>query len=319
VERILIGICTAKRPRMLLACLRSLAENTAPSETAVEIAVCDNEAEPNNREIVAEFSHNCPFIVHYLHEARRGIPQARNAIVVKALEVDADWLAFIDDDETAQPDWIVSLYEAAKTHGADTVAGPVIRQYPEKMPFWGIKRDPPPYTTIGEGEVVDMLPTYNALASMRLFRSPPGGMGLRFDVALAFCGGEDTQVGIEAAARGARMIWTTKAIVRETMCSSRLTYAHNLRVAYHYGSQQFILLEMMPDGQRAKPKVVIRAFLRAINGFIWLPALPILAVLSLAAFKRKALSVGWQLAYASGTLAGLAGVGSKYYKRVDGY
>jgi len=305
---------------MLLACLRSLANNAAPSKTAVEIGVCDNEVRPNNQNSVADFSRDCPFIVHYIHEPRPGIPQARNAIVSKALELDADWIAFIDDDEMAQAEWIANLYLAANTHGADTVAGPVIRRYPEKMPFWGVKRTPPPHTTFSEGEVVNMLPTYNVLASMRLFRPPPHGMGLRFDEAFATSGGEDTQLGMQAVARGARMIWTTEAIVYETVCPSRLTFAHNLRLAYHYGVQQFILLQMVPGRHRKKTSTVVRrAFLGIVNATIWLPVLPILAVLSSTTFKRKALSGGWSFAYAVGTIAGLAGVKSEYYKNIDGY
>jgi succinoglycan biosynthesis protein ExoM len=320
MEKIIIGVCTAKRPQMLLACLRSLANNTAPTETDVEICVCDNEAKPNNRNIVAEFSRNCPFIVHYIHEPRRGIPQARNAIVAKALELNAAWLAFIDDDETATAYWVVNLRLAARMYGADTVGGPVVRRYPEKMPFWGVKRRPPPHATFMDGEVVNMLPTYNVLASMRLFRPAPVGMGLRFDERLAFSGGEDTQLGMQAIAQGAHMIWTTKAIVHETMCPSRLTYTHNLRLAYHHGVQQFILLPMNP-GQRHvnKSRLAVRAFREAINAVIWLPALPILAAASPATFKRKTLEAGWFLAFAVGTLAGLAGANSHYYKKIDGY
>ncbi len=320
MEKIIIGICTAKRPQMLLACLWSLASNAIPSETDVEICVCDNEAKPNNRNIVVEFSRSCPFIVHYIHEPRRGIPQARNAVVAKALELNAAWLAFIDDDETATTQWIVNLHLAARMYGADTVAGPVVRRYPDKMPFWGVKRTPAPHTSFMDGEVVNMLPTYNVLASMRLFRSAPTGMGLRFDERLAFSGGEDTQLGMQAVARGARMIWTTKAIVNETMCPSRLTYTHNLRLAYHFGAQQFILLPMIPgEHQVTKSGLVVRAFREAINAIVLLPVLPILAATSPARFKRKALEAGWFLAYAAGTLAGLAGVNSQYYKKIDGY
>jgi len=305
---------------MLRACLCSIANGIAPSETTIEIGVCDNEPNPNNRHIVTEFSRNCPFIVHYIHEPRRGIPQARNAIVAKALELNAAWIAFIDDDETAQAQWAANLHLAAKTYEADTVAGPVVRRYPEKMPFWGVKRKPPPHTTFMDGEVVNMLPTYNVLASMRLFLPAPAGMGLRFDERLAFSGGEDTQVGMQAVARGARMIWTTKAVVHETMCPSRLTYTHNLRLGFYYGMQQFILLSMIPGERHVnKSSVVIRAFREAINAVIWLPALPILAAAWPATFKRKALEGGWFLAYAAGTLAGLAGANSQYYKKIDGY
>jgi succinoglycan biosynthesis protein ExoM len=269
---------------------------------------------------VVEFSRNCPYIAHYIHEPRRGIPQARNAIVAKALELKAAWLAFIDDDETAAAEWLINLHLAARTHGADTVAGPIVRTYPEKMPFWGVKRKPAPHVTFMDGEVVNMLPTYNVLASMRLFRSAPAGMGLRFDERLAFSGGEDTQLAMQAAAQGAHMIWTTKAIVNETMCPSRLTYTHNLRLAYHHGKQQFILLPMIPgECHVTKSRLAVRAFREAINAFVWLPTLPILAAASPATFKRKALEAGWFLAFAAGTIAGLAGVNSHYYKKIDGY
>jgi hypothetical protein len=93
-----------------------------------------------------------------------------------------------------------------------------------------------------------------------------------------------------------------------------------LRLAYHYGIKQFIFLPMIPgDFQVTKTRLAVRAFREAINAAVWLPALPILAAASPATFKRKALEAGWFVAYAAGTLAGLAGVNSNYYKKSDGY
>jgi glycosyltransferase involved in cell wall biosynthesis len=56
------------------------------------------------RATVASFLSYAPFPVFYVHEPRRGIAQARNAAMAKALEIGADWLAMIDDDEVADPD-----------------------------------------------------------------------------------------------------------------------------------------------------------------------------------------------------------------------
>jgi succinoglycan biosynthesis protein ExoM len=319
MEKVIIGVCTAKRPQMLRACLQSLASNSPPHNTIVELVVCDNEVGQNNRNGVLEFSRSCPFPVHYVHEPRRGIPQARNAVVAKALEVKASWLAFIDDDETAEPNWIAQLYNGAKAYAADAIGGPIIRDYPQKMPFWGVKRDPPPYAPIQEGEVVDMLPTYNAIASMRLFRHPPDGMGLSFDESLAFSGGEDTRLGEQAVARGARMIWTNKAVVHEIVCYSRLTFAHNLRLAYHCGLYQFVLFESMPDVERVTARIVFRALRGAASGVVWVLLLPMLAIVSPPTFKQRALTSGRQFAYVAGTLLGLTGIKSQYYRKVDGF
>jgi hypothetical protein len=137
-------------------------------------------------------------------------------------------------------------------------------------------------------------------------------MGLRFDEALGFSGGEDARLGGQAAALGARMIWTTKAVVRGLVTPSRLTLAHHLRASYNDG-----LKEVLFNPERSR--IIVDVVVGAIKGGIWLMLLPFIALFSKSAFKRKGRVAGRYFARVGGSLAGIAGIRSKYYQKIDGY
>ena len=129
-EIVCIGVCTFRRPVMLAACLDSLCRLVHTSgryETLVVVA--DNEAEPNNRDIVNRFPG-----FRYVHEPRRGISNARNAALNAAFSAAADWIAFIDDDEVADPFWLSQLLSKAAESKADVIGGPVAFHYPTDYP-----------------------------------------------------------------------------------------------------------------------------------------------------------------------------------------
>src|SRR5262245_2616916 len=121
--RVAVGICTAMRPQMLAHCLDAVSGQLVAAGIEVRVVVADNEAEPSNRGLVHTFASRCPFPVHYIHEPRRGIPQARNAVLDACRRLGADWIAFIDDDCWASPLWLESLLRAASQHDAHVVYG----------------------------------------------------------------------------------------------------------------------------------------------------------------------------------------------------
>jgi succinoglycan biosynthesis protein ExoM len=94
--RVAIGVCTARRPEML-CCLAALASQVVPDGVDLTLVIADNEPEPNNRQAVEEFAATCPFAVEYVHEPRRGISRARNALLT-ACQGRFDWVAMADDD-----------------------------------------------------------------------------------------------------------------------------------------------------------------------------------------------------------------------------
>jgi succinoglycan biosynthesis protein ExoM len=125
LKSVLIGVCTAQRPKMLKACLDSLAAQIVPEHVSLRAVVVDNEAEPNNRAAVEAQAARFPFPLAYEHEPRRGIPFARNRVLDHALAMNAEWIAFIDDDEIAKLDWLAQLVSATEKYCCDVVQGQV--------------------------------------------------------------------------------------------------------------------------------------------------------------------------------------------------
>jgi succinoglycan biosynthesis protein ExoM len=109
IERVAVCVCTASRPKMLEDCLLSLTVQMLDPHVRLDIIVIDNEPEPNSRDAVASIAYGSIYPMHYVHQPKRGISSARNAALEKALQLRADWIACIDDDETAEPDWIAQL------------------------------------------------------------------------------------------------------------------------------------------------------------------------------------------------------------------
>src|SRR5262245_18044811 len=158
--RVAIGICTTGRTEMFRCCLAALASQTLPESVELTIVIADNEPEPNNRQAVTEFAATCPFPVQYVHEPRRGISRARNA-VLDASEDRHDWIAFTDDDHRQARNWIAALLDAAERPDADVLYGRRKWVPPDPLTFW--YDEPPELLRWTEGQVLEFAATHNVL------------------------------------------------------------------------------------------------------------------------------------------------------------
>jgi hypothetical protein len=184
--RVAIGVCTAFRPKMLTQCLDAIASQSLPDGIIVHVVVVDNEPERSSERLVRELSARCPFSVHYVHEPRRGIPQARNAVLVKCRSLGTEWIAFTDDDCRVNPDWLASLLMAAARHKADVIYGRREFVLSQPAPFRPARVEQAGYR---EGQVLPYAATHNVLFAASLLQSECAP-GLTFDERLAH--GEDT-------------------------------------------------------------------------------------------------------------------------------
>ena len=123
--RVAIAVCTAKRPGMLRHCLESIASQIVSAQVEVEAVVVDNEGEPNNQTLVLAAAARCRFPVHYVHEPRQGIPQARNAALENCRELTRH--DEVDDDRKDDPqcDSDELAVEAGSLDGLGVLAGRV--------------------------------------------------------------------------------------------------------------------------------------------------------------------------------------------------
>ena len=92
-----IGVCTFRRAE-LADTLRSLAAMDMPSGFDVSVIIADNDDTPSARDLVTALSRELTLPIHYRHAPARNISIARNACLDAST---ADFVAFIDDDETA--------------------------------------------------------------------------------------------------------------------------------------------------------------------------------------------------------------------------
>jgi succinoglycan biosynthesis protein ExoM len=313
--KIIICVCTAKRPHMLRACLDSLIRQTPPTGRPVEVAVVDNEPEPNNRDIVFRAAETCPFPVHYVHEPNRGVPQARNAALDKALALGAEWIAFIDDDETAEAGWISALYDAACAYGGvDVVVGPVRYIYPEETEGWRMRSQYGDQQKKREGQELPQAAANNVIFRTRLVREK----GLRFAGELQFAGSEDTLFFRQLRQAGARIVWSFKPVVYETVTEERITFKGHVRKAFRRGVAT-VASGKLCEGKFSNRRYVFRAMKRGAMGVGKLAIAPLALIFGPNRAMHIVMSGSRNLAEGAGIVAGLRDLRYDYYDRTTGF
>lgn len=313
-QKLVIAVCTAQRPKMLQACLESLDRLTVPEAAELSIVVVENDPEPHfTGPAAAELKERLSLPVFFYHEPRKGIPFARNRALETALEHEPDWIALIDDDERAEPDWIEKLLTACRDHGAEVGNGPVRRIYEQPAPHWWKSQRLKARPT---GSVITEAPTNNVLLSARIVAA--SGLGLRFDERLTF-GSEDIDFFRRTHAAGAKMIWVDDAFVEEDIPASRMTTERllsRMHMAATSGAFNIVLREgRLKAALHFIPKSLRRMLfggLATIIGFVLKPFA--------RARGEKLYYYGLiRLMKGSGNLRGLLGRAHNYYDVIDGH
>ena len=195
--------------------------------SSYEILVVDNDPDSSAAPVAAAKATQGDVPVRYVHETRPGISHARNTGVAEAA---GRYLAFLDDDEEAEPDWLVRFLDTLQRFGADAAVGPVLPRFP------------------ADAEAID---DYRRRVYTRDARVPTGTPLLRwnignsiFDKARCFVtpepflprlgrtGGEDTVFLRQLTRRGGTMVWCGEAVAWESVPADRLAADYLLRRAF---------------------------------------------------------------------------------------
>ena len=95
---------------MLSRCLASVLPQLEASPLNTSLVVVENGERSACRDDVLRLRERFTAVrIEYELEPELGIPFARNKAVETALNLDADWIVFIDDDEEARADWFEKL------------------------------------------------------------------------------------------------------------------------------------------------------------------------------------------------------------------
>ncbi|MEM8751484.1 MAG: glycosyltransferase family 2 protein [Pseudomonadota bacterium] len=214
-ESVDVCVCTYRRPH-LEQTLRSLAAQNAPG-IAIRMLVADNDEAPTAKPLVEGVAAEVGTPILYLHAPSRNISLARNACLEAA---GADWVAFIDDDEVAPPDWLARLRTAAEAEGADVVFGPALAVYPDDAPDWIKAGDYHTNRAPAHDGEVRTGHTCNALMRWR----GAAWRDQRFLLEKGRTGGEDVEFFFRLSRGGARLAEAADAPVYEPAAPERLTY-----------------------------------------------------------------------------------------------
>jgi GT2 family glycosyltransferase len=113
---------------MLGEALASLANLETAGKFDYEVLVVDNASTDDTASVVDAFRSTTQHRVEYVHESRKGIAFARNRGVRTAA---GEWIAFFDDDQLADAQWLWELWSFADSRKVLGVGGSVVLKLPD--------------------------------------------------------------------------------------------------------------------------------------------------------------------------------------------
>jgi GT2 family glycosyltransferase len=220
-RKIAIAVATFRRPGGLRQLLRSFEELGPPSPgwSVVDTIVVDNDPERSATTVATAAGAT------YVCEAEPGIAAARNRAVTHARDVGAGWIAFVDDDQTVTPEWLLELTAMAEESDADAVIGAVRYHHPASSPAWfrGMKvfED----QLVDGPEFVQYFTTNNLLLRIDPWPVEPPLFDLRFGLT----GGSDHHLGARLRRSGRKVVFAPEAFADENVLPSRIGLRQGVR------------------------------------------------------------------------------------------
>ncbi len=228
---VLCSVCVAtyRRPLLLHKLLKSLKAQILPSNVDLQIIVVDNDTNQAAQPIVKQFRNTSRIKFHYYTQAIKNISLTRNLSVEKS---SGEFLIFIDDDETASPNWISNLLRTLKTYNADGVFGRVIPEFHDDAPKWlrSEKFYYSPMTPTGTESKFHY--TGNCLIKASLLKKIKNP----FDAKYGTTGGEDSGLFETMVRQGAFFVNCREAFVYEYIPSERTKVSYLFKRGFRSGN-----------------------------------------------------------------------------------
>lgn len=220
-------IPTFQRPDGIRRALDSvLAQTRLPDE----VVIVDNDPEASARAVIDTYQAAPPCPVRYIHEPRPGVSNARNAGFAAAK---GRFIAFLDDDETADPVWLNALLATASDLDATVVFGPLRGA---ALDADGVRGDLALrlYSRTGPDQDEKLEKPYgcgNSLIDRSAFTLPEAPFDPRMNVS----GGEDDVFFLMLAGQGARFAWSVQASGVEWVDPKRTTWGYLAARSFAFG------------------------------------------------------------------------------------
>ncbi len=223
---ITVILCTYNRCETLPHALSSIAVSAVPPSFEWEVLVVDNNSSDQTHEVVQDFCRRYPGRFRYLLEPRQGLSNARNAGIREAR---GDVLAFVDDDVTVGPEWLLNLTASLHSREWAGAGGRIIPVWGDEAPSWLSTEEPhalAPFVAFDLGSDAGRLgiPPLGANMAFRKEVFDKYG-GFRTD--LGRCGdsllsNEDTEFGRRLLVAGERLRYEPSAVMHHPVYKNRL-------------------------------------------------------------------------------------------------
>jgi succinoglycan biosynthesis protein ExoM len=300
-----VCVCTFKRPALLVYLLSQIVLQKVPDGVAlVEIIVVDNDPVHSALAVLQDWVAPAGFALRFFHVAQPNIATARNTAIEQA---SGRWLAFIDDDEAPEDDWLQQLMLTLLRFNADAVFAPIVPRYGSMVAPWLIKGayfDRPRHPT---GTVITQADarTGNVLIKADCLKSVPGP----FDASFGRTGGEDSLLFNQLLHKGHIFVWCDEAPVSENVPLERANAAWLIKRSYRIG-QTWIRAQLY---QMSFLKRMLKIVYLLVKSSLQLLISLVLALLFLPVSLQKSFS-WFRIAMTQlGKLTGLTGFNYKEY------
>lgn len=237
-------IATYNRGEQLLRTLQSLTTQSLDRELW-ELVVVDNNSKDNTQELFKQFLKEHPKVknMRIVFEGSQGLSHARNRGI---RESTGKYIAFMDDDEEANPEFVESYLNFFKTHPeAAAAGGEMIALYEYETPKWLS-----PYVEQALSSTIDL---GDRVKPLKKGRYPIGGnMAFRrssfekygvFNPDLGrtgekLLGGEEKDLFNRVREGGGEIYWTPDPKILHIIPESRLTKGHLVELSKMIGQSE---------------------------------------------------------------------------------
>lgn len=230
LPHITVCVCTYQRPQMLARLLDALQAQQQNGHFVHDVVVTDNDPAQSAQQAVEAFGLRSTIAVTYSVEPRKNIALARNQTLRHA---GGDFIAFIDDDEFPEPDWLLRMLNTCEGANCAGVLGPVRPHFEHAPPAWIIRGgfcERPEHPT---GRVMpwEECRTGNVLFKRQIIAGDEQPFLESFGT-----GGEDKDFFMRMSERGHVFRWCNEGIAYETVPPDRWTREYMLKRALLRGN-----------------------------------------------------------------------------------
>lgn len=232
VEYVIIACCTYKRPIMLAETVNSLLKINFPENIKTEILIVDNDKEQSAKNTVLKYQ-NSHIKINYAVEENSGLANVRNKALNEAIRLGTTHILFIDDDETADKDWLVNHIEFYNSHDDISVSsGPTYKKFDKHYPKYITENNFfKKRTTKKTGQYRKTCASGNVFFSLDIVKDN----NLYFSKDFNYLGGEDMNFFRRVSEKGYKIGWNDTAVNYEWIDETRANIKWLLNRAYFNG------------------------------------------------------------------------------------